>query len=154
MKENGNRYLYVIFAVIGFIFLRSGWGKVSGGEFVGTLGATLGKFASKNPNPIVTDFLNNVAIPNSQIFGFLTMWGEVLTGLNLLVLSAYLLFTKSAKKNVFMLMSLGFAVGFMLNLTFWFAAGWTSASTDSVNLVMGAVNAVGLIYALKHTMIK
>lgn len=151
MKENSNKYLYLIFTVVGFIFLKSGLGKLTGGEFVNSLGTTLAVFASKNPNPWIQSFLNNIAIPNSQVFGFLTMWGEFLTGVNLVFLSLYLLFSKNSTKSVYLLMSLGFAVGFILNMIFWLSAGWISPSTDSVNLVMESINVIGFFYALKQS---
>lgn len=152
MKDKVSVYLYLIFAFIGFDFLKSGYGKFSGGEFVGSLAGTLGKFASKNPYPFMKGFLENVAIPNSVIFGYLTMWGEILTGLNLLVLSTYLIISKKPHPWVYPLLSIGFLAGLSLNTTFWFAAGWTSASTETVNMVMGFVNAVGLVYSVRKSM--
>ena len=146
LKEN--KYLYLIFMTAGFIFLRSGYGKVTEGKFVGALASTLGKFAEKNPYPFFKDFLNNFAIPNSQLFGVLTQWGEVLTGLSLFFISAYILFTGKSSKLLYLLLGLGLLGGMFLNGTFYLASGWTSASTESLNLMMFLVELIGLGYIL------
>lgn len=148
MKDT-NKYLYLIFSVIGFIFLRSSWGKITGGSFVDSLAGTLGKFASKNPHPIYKDFLENVAIPNSTIFGTLTMWGELFAGSAILFSCLYLLFN-SGKKLIYLLLLAGLLVGAFLNATFWFASAWTSPSTDGLNLVMFAVQIVGCFFVLQQ----
>lgn len=149
-----NRYLYLVFAVIGYIFLKSGFEKITGGKFVDSLGATLTKFAKDNPYPPVKDFLENVAIPNSVMFGFLTQWGEFLAGVNLLGLSLLMLFNPKSGSRYYKLMALGFGTGLFLNITFWLAAGYTSASTGSLNLVMGAVNLIGLVFILNEAKAK
>lgn len=149
--KNHNKYLFSIFAVIGYIFLESGYGKISGGKFVGSLGATLTKFASGNPYPAVKGFLENIAIPNSVLFGYLTQWGEFLAGLNLLGLSVLMLFSSQLSRKYYWLMSLGFGTGLLLNVTFWLSAGYSSPSTGSLNLLMAAVNLVGLIFVISQS---
>jgi len=144
MKDT-NKYLYIIFSVLGFIFLRSSWGKITGGSFVDTLAGTLGKFASKNPYPFYKDFLENIAIPNSTIFGTLTMWGEFFAGGAILAASLYLLL-KPGKKLMYLLLMAGLLVGAFLNAIFWFASAWTSPSTDGLNLVMFATQVIGLCF--------
>lgn len=148
------KFLYLIFAVTGYIFLESGYGKISGGKFVGSLAATLTKFAKDNPYPLVKNFLENIAIPNSMLFGFLTQWGELLTGLNLLGISALFMFYDKTNKKFYYLMSVGFATGLLLNLTFYFASGYTSPSSESLNLLMSAINLIGLIFVLKQATAK
>lgn len=150
MGKDSKTYLYLIFVALGFIFLRSGWGKVEGGKFVGALGQTLTKFAEKNPFPFYKDFLQNVAIPNSTLFGILTMWGEVLAGLVLLLIPLYLIFTKNNTKGLWLLLTFTFLVGMLLNGTFWLAAGHTSPSTDGLNLVMFIIEALGFTFSLKQ----
>lgn len=141
-----NKYLYFIFAVVGFIFLRSGYTKVSEGKFVGSLGETLAKFASKNPYPPVKNFLEQAAIPNSEIFGLLTMYGEVFAGISITGFSIYLLFAAKERKVSYFVLGAGLLTGAFLNAVFWLAAGWTSPSTESVNLVMLAVQVAGLAF--------
>lgn len=147
MKEQ--KYLYIIFAVIGYVFLKSSFGKIEGGKFVEGLAGTLEKFASKNPYPFFKNFLETIAIPNSYIFGVLTMWGELLVGISLILGSLYLIFSKGTNKLVYFGLLLGFFGGMLLNGTFYFASGWISPSTESVNLVMFFVGLVGFLFTLK-----
>lgn len=148
-KNLSNKYLLFIIEVIGLIFLRSSWGKLTGGVFVDSLGVTLSKFAVKNPYPIVADFLNNIAIPNSVIFGQLTMWGEFFTAISLTITALYLLFSSKPNQLINLLLIAGLAVGMFLNGVFWLASGWTSPSTDGLNLLMFLVQLSGLIYGFR-----
>lgn len=141
----------MIFAVVGYVFLKSGFEKITGGKFVGSLSATLAKFAKDNPYGPVKSFLEDIAIPNSVVFGYLTQWGEFLTGVNLLVLSLWMYFSPKTAEKYAKLMILGFATGLLLNVVFWFSAGYTSSSTAGLNLVMGAINLVGLLTVLSGT---
>lgn len=141
-------YLKLIIALNGFIWLRSSYGKFTAGNFPDNLGKTLGAFASKNPYPFYKDFLNNVAIPNSQLFGSLTLYGEAFAALTLTFLPIYLLFNP-ASKAIRYLLALGLLTGAFLNLIFYFAAGWTSPSTDSLNLLMFGIQIISLFAILK-----
>lgn len=147
-KNLSNRYLLFILAVVGLIFLRSSLGKITGGEFPASLGKTLAFFSSKNPYPFVKDFLQNIAIPNSALFGLLTMWGEFLIGLSLIICALFLTFSSKRNRAVILLLIAGSGGGMFLNAVFWLAAGWTSPSTESVNLLMFTVELSGLIYGL------
>ncbi len=140
-------FLLVIF-VIGLIWLRSGYGKLTGG-FVGTLDKALMKFASENPYPFVKEFLNSIAMPNHFIFSILTEWGELFAGVSLLVCSIILMANPKPNKMFPIILALGLLVGAILNLTFWFSAGWMSPSTDGLNLLMFAIEVIALLAALK-----
>lgn len=143
------KYLWWIILANGLIWLRSSVGKLSSGNFVENLGGTLTKFASHNPYPFYKNFLENVAVPNSQIFGFLTLWGEFLVAISL-VGGAIILLTSPRKLKVVKLpLMMGLLGGVFLNLIFWLASGWTSASTDSLNLLMLVIGLIALI-AVKY----
>ena len=58
------------------------------------------------------------------------MYGELLVGLALLL-------------GIFS--EFGALVGLFMSLNFYFAAGWTSASTETVNLVMAGVQVILLL---------
>lgn len=116
---------------------------------MGTLGGTLTKFASKNPYPWVQSFLQNTAIPNSNLFGLLTMWGEFLVAGSLIISSLYLFFSKKKSSLIVLLLILGSLGGMFLNMVFWFSSGYTSPSTDGLNLLMFVVEFTGLVYGLK-----
>lgn len=44
-----------------------------------------------------------------------------------------------------LVLELGLLGGILLNIIFWLAAGWTSPSTDSLNLLMFLIEAIGFI---------
>ena len=123
-------WLALIRIMTGYIFIESGWGKLSNPGFVPGMAKTLGAFASKNPYPWMVNLLNTVAIPHATFFGILFQYGEFLVGLSLFfgVLS-----------------QLGLLGALAMNITFYFAAGWTSASTGSMNLFMIVTDTVLLL---------
>lgn len=143
-----DKYMLLVILANGFIWVRSSFGKVTGGKFVDTLGGTLEKFASNNPYPWFKDFLQNVAIPNSQIFGQLTMWGEVFVALTMVIIPLCWLFNPKGCGFAKPLLVFGLLGGMFLNAVFWAAGGWTSPSTESVNLVMFLVQGVALASVL------
>jgi uncharacterized membrane protein YphA (DoxX/SURF4 family) len=120
-------WLALLRIATGWIFLNSGWEKLSNPAFVPGMGKTLAYFASKNPYPWMVSLLQGVAIPHATFFGVLFSWGEFLVGLSLFfgVLS-----------------QIGLLGAFAMNLTFYFAAGWTSASTATANQVMFVAEAI------------
>lgn len=138
-----NGFLSVLLSM-GLIWLRSSFGKISGGKFVDALGSTLTKFASENPYSWYKDFLLNIGIPNSRILGFLIMWGELLTGLAM-TFSAVCLLIKPGNKLAELSLFLGLIGGILLSFNFYFAAGWTSPSTETVNLLILAIEAIAAI---------
>jgi len=83
--------------------------------------AVFGRWAKGNPNPFMVDFLNGFAIPNAAAVFTTVAVAEFLVGLAFL---------------------LGFLVrpasigGIVMNGFFYLAAGYSSASTSGVNLVM------------------
>lgn len=144
-----NKYLLFILLVIDFIWIKSSYGKWTGGKFVAGMEGTLKKFASENPYPFVKDFLQGVAIPNASLFGILTMWGETLVGISLLVSLIWLLFKKQANKLILGLLLLGLLGGAFLNKVFYFSSGWMSPSSESLNLLMFMVEIAAAVYVFK-----
>lgn len=114
-------WLALLRILTGYIFIHAGWGKLASPEFVAGMGKTLGYFASKNPNAWMVSLLQTVAIPNAEFFGHLFAWGEFLVGLSLFF---------------GILSQVGLLGALAMNLTFFFAAGWTSASTATANQMM------------------
>ncbi len=119
--------LLIIFLAIGYIWAKSSYGKITGGEFVGNLGSVLTKNAQTNPYSFYVDFLQAVAIPNSEIFGMMTMWGEFLTAAAIIGGSLYLLFKNPQEKLAFYGVIAGLLGGVWLNTNFWLAFSATSA---------------------------
>lgn len=141
-----NKYLLVVLMVVGLVWLRSSLGKFAAGDFVDNLPKTLGLFASKNPYPLFKEFLLNTAIPNSFVFGNLVQFGELFSAVAITGVSVYLLLGMKRAKLLDLLLAKGLIVGALLSLTFWLAAGWMSPSTDGLNLLMLAIELVGLFW--------
>lgn len=143
------KFLLIIFLAIGLLWAKSSYGKVTGGTFVSTLSTTLTKTADKNPYPWFKQFLISTAVPNSQTFGSLTMWGELLSAVAI-VLGAILLLSSKQAKLANLILLLGLAGGAFLNIIFWLGFGYTSPSTDSLNLLMAVVEIIGIFYILSE----
>lgn len=140
--------LLVILLVIGLLWLKSSYGKITGGTFVTSLGATLTKVADKNPNLWFKQFLISTAIPNSQLFGLLVLWGELLCGIAITLGSILLLFQSKPNRMVGLMLGAGLVAGFLLNINFWLGFGYSNPSTDSLNLLMAAIEVIGLVSLL------
>ncbi|MBP3952999.1 DoxX family protein [Bacillus suaedae] len=81
--------LLVLRVYLGWSWLTSGWGKVTG-EFNagGFLQGAVANPVVKGEDvvyPTYVAFLENFAIPNADLFSILVAWGEVLVGLGLIL---------------------------------------------------------------------
>lgn len=141
--------LLVIILSVGLILLRSSFDKFAGGTFVNSLGAILTKSAEKNPYPFFKDILTLVAIPNSQVFGLLVLWGEFLSGVVITLGAIILLLKPQVNRLVKQMLVAGLAGGLFLNVNFWLGFGYTSPSADNLNLLMIVLEAVGLVVLTK-----
>lgn len=144
------RPLLIILLSVGILWLRSSFAKFTSGTFVNSLGATLAKAADKNPYPWFKQFLATVAIPNSQLFGALVLWGEVLSAVAITLGAVLLLVNTHPNKLVVLMLVLGLAGGALLNITFWLGFGYTSPSTESLNLLMAVVQIIGLVFVMQQ----
>ncbi|MDR6999491.1 DoxX family protein [Neobacillus niacini] len=88
-----NRYVSFILTVIrlylGWEWLNAGLGKISSGKFdaSGFLYGALKNMSGEHPavQPWWGSFLNDVAIPNVELFNVMIPWGEFLVGLGLIL---------------------------------------------------------------------
>lgn len=124
--------------LMAYSWWSAGYGKVSSGAFVENIGKTLGNFAAKNPFPWYKNFLESFAIPNSRMFAYAVEWGQIAAALALFAAVVILVASRDeVLRRKFMALSAAALLGGMLmNANFYFAAGWTSASTKGDNLVM------------------
>ncbi|MFK9090736.1 DoxX family protein [Bacillus salipaludis] len=81
--------LAIIRIYIGYEFLHAGIGKITSGGFDAS-GFLKGAIASSaGEHPAVQGwwaaFLENIALPNADLFSFLVQWGEVLVGIALIL---------------------------------------------------------------------
>lgn len=137
--------MLIVILANGFIWARSSYGKFTLGNFVENLGGTLTKFASNNPYPWIKDFLQNTAATNSQLFGNLTLWGESLVTVAIVIPGLYFLVANKYNKLLRLLLVAGLLGGMFFNIVFYFAAGWVSPSTESLNLLMFMTQLIGLV---------
>ncbi|MCA1012613.1 DoxX family protein [Halobacillus halophilus] len=122
-NEKAALILTVIRVYLGYTWLTSGLGKVTGGfEVNGFLMGAIGK--AEGAHPAVQGwwaiFLEQFALPNHELFAFLVMWGEVFAGIALILG----LFTNIA--------ALG---GILMNFAFLFS-GTTSTNPQMVLLTV------------------
>lgn len=143
-----NSLLWVLLSV-GLMWAKSSYSKFTSGNFVSGLGETLSKVSPKNPYPFYKQFIYSVAIPNSSIFGFMVLWGELLVSVSIVV-GTVLLMMNPLNKMAALALVAGLLGGLLLNITFWLGFGWTSASTDSINLLMGVIELIGIFVLFRQ----
>lgn len=131
----------------GYIWLMGGYEKIVGGTFVPGLAKTLGVFASKNPFSWYVSYLNNIAIPNAALLGQLVQWGELLAGVMVLFGALVYFISTNIKLRRWLRCGMIIALAGMclMNANFYFAAGWMSASTHTVNVLMFWVELIFLL---------
>lgn len=112
-------------------WLNSGYGKMTNPKYLSGFAATNANFAKNTSFGWYKDFLNGTVIPNATFWANLTMWGEVLVATALLL---------------GLLTNVGLVGGFVLNLNFWLAAGYSGGSTFGVNVMMGSM-AIAMLFS-------
>jgi thiosulfate dehydrogenase (quinone) large subunit len=123
--------LVLLRVYLGAVFLISAVPKLRG-DFTAGLTAFLEQRAMEQSHPFYRQFLQEVVLPNTQLFAALVTWGELLVGV-LLILG--------------LMTRLSATVALLLTLNYMFAKGawpWTPSSNDaafaaiSLALVIGA----------------
>jgi thiosulfate dehydrogenase (quinone) large subunit len=147
MKRASVTWLVLMQWILAFQWLHSGWGKWSGPGFMNNIGKTLSGFATNNPHGWYSEFLRNTAIPNAELFGNSIRAGEILVGIALVLAGVLLLTKKRLPQTATWVLLVALAGGLLMNINFYFAAGWSSPSTWGINIVMALVHIVlGLFY--------
>jgi len=143
-ETNDTLTLIMIQLIMAYVWLTSGWNKLTDPEFVRGMSKTLERFAGENPFGYYKSFLTTYAMPNAETFGHLVVWGEIASGAALVVGAITLVYTteKQFGRLAYVTSSLGLAGGAFLNAMFYFAAGWMSPSTHGLNLVMFLVQII------------
>lgn len=120
---------------LGYEWLMSGLAKLVSGDFASTLGATLADMTKDQSGPYKS-FIDNVAIPNGQLFGTLVMAGELTAGAVFIVaaLAAVAAWSRLGPRGQSLLLGvvgLTAIVGAFMSLNFHLAMGanapWTIA---------------------------
>lgn len=129
--------VFLIQLVIAYEWLSAGWEKLHGSQFVVNIGKTFIRFGDGNPHAWYVDSVLGIAKIHPFLFAQLVQWGELLAGVGL----AFAIISHLSKNTSLravarygaILSLLGAA---FMSLNFYFAAGWTSASTSGLNALM------------------
>ncbi|MBI3984064.1 hypothetical protein HY346_02080 [Candidatus Microgenomates bacterium] len=129
----------LIQAVLAYEWLKSAWGKFMAPDFMNGIDKTLSTFASKTPQRWYGDFLGSA---DATVFGNVTRFSELLVGLGLVFGTVYIWKRLTGPRIFKLVLPVALLGGALLNLNFYWAAGWSSPSTAGINLVMGSVQAI------------
>ncbi len=137
-KDNRPSFLIAILRMLfGFIFLRSGLSKLLDPNFASGLTKTLTYFASQNPWSFYKYLLEAIWIPNSSALSVLVPLGEIVAGMSLILGLG---------------VTGGAIIALILNINFYFAAGWTGPSTEALNILMTAGNVIFMLASAGRTL--
>ena len=139
-------WMVLMQGVIAFEWLKSGIGKFTKPGFMNSIEQTMTVFATKTPHQWYSEFLRANVIPNANYFGNVVRWTEVLVGITLLAAGIALVRQGKLSFLLHKVLLVALLGGALLNLNFYFAAGWSSPSTEGINIVMGLVQLVLVAY--------
>lgn len=134
-------------AVLAYVWFTAGLEKVVNSAFVDGMSKTLSAFASQNPYAWYKTVLLGPAMDNAALLGIVVQWAEV--GVAVIMVGAIVVSFCGRSRQLlsgargFLILAL--LLGMAMNASFFFAAGWLSPSTHTVNLMMFWVQAV-LLY--------
>jgi hypothetical protein len=149
-KKLNQHFLWIVLiqGVIAFEWLKSGLGKFTKPGFMNSIEQTMTAFAAKTPHQWYSEFLKANVIPNANYFGNLVRWSEVLFGVILVTGGLALMRQNRLSFWMHKVLVIALLGGALLNLNFYFAAGWSSPSTEGINIVMSLVQLVLAAYYL------
>ncbi|OGH22122.1 MAG: hypothetical protein A3D75_02645 [Candidatus Levybacteria bacterium RIFCSPHIGHO2_02_FULL_37_18] len=133
---------------LGLVWLKSSVTKIGGGKFIPFFAQTMAKLASNNPHSWFKSLVETIVIPNAKVFGPLIMWGEFITALCIVCGIVALIFAFEQKLALWVLLA-GLLGGFVLNTLFYFGAGWTGVSTETLNLLMLLTEGIAIYFVIK-----
>ena len=132
---------------LGLVWLRSSVTKIIEGKFAPSFAQTMIKLSGNNPNAWFKSFVESSVIPNAKLFGPLIMWGEFTVAICIAGSIVVMLF--SEQKLGFWTLLVGLFGGFVLNALFYFGAGWTNVSAETLNLLMLSTEGIAFFIVIK-----
>lgn len=124
-------------AVLAYEWWSAGWEKVSSSAFVNGIRETFAFFASKNPFPLMKEFLLGFATQNAAAFAYAVEWSQVAIAITLIICAAFIGLRVNRFARIALCLSiLALLGGALMNATFYLAAGWTGPGTKGSNVVM------------------
>ena len=138
-------------ALLAYEWISGGLGKTHEGQFVSTIGKTLSRFENGNPHEWYVGSVLRIAKNTPEIFAQLVQWGELLAGIGLVVaILVYGLSKQPQWKNTARYVAIPSLIGgAFMNANFYYAAGWTSASTGGLNMLMFWMQVVLILFWTK-----
>src|SRR3989304_857803 len=91
-------WIMLVQAVVGYAWLASAVDKVRSASFLPGLPDELAEMSEETKYGWYSRFLEDVAVPNADLFGRLVTWGELLVGISLIIVAAFLVLRGSADK--------------------------------------------------------
>ncbi len=124
--------------VLAYEWWSAAFSKWTDTEYITNLPATLAFFASENPFPWFSSFLTGFATANAELFANLVRTGQVLTALGLFLTAALCVYAKQSRlrRSTIVIAVVALLGGIIMNLAFYFAAGWTGPGTHGINVLM------------------
>jgi uncharacterized membrane protein YphA (DoxX/SURF4 family) len=113
--------------VIGYAWLVSGIDKLRSSTFLPGLSEELAEMSDETKYGWYRNFLENVAIPNSDLSGRLVTWGELLVGISLIAAAAFLILQGAAGRwtaPVSAIAAAALLAGIFMNVNFHLAEGY------------------------------
>ncbi len=128
LKGQSLVWIMAVQAVVGYTWLVSGIDKVRSPTFLAALPDTLAEMAEETKFGWYRRFLEEVTLPNAELFGRLVTWGEVLVGGGMIVLAAALVVRGSADRWTLPISSfagVALVAGIVMNANFHLAEGYS-----------------------------
>lgn len=138
--------------VFAFVWWSSGWGKWTDPEFINNMPGIVSRFASQNPFSWAANLLTGPIAAQAELFGNLVRLGEVAAAVGLLVSGALFIYTRSVglKRGAIIIAVVSLLIFIVMNVAFYFFAGWMNPATHSLNVVMFWIQAALLYFWLSR----
>jgi hypothetical protein len=120
-------WIMLVQIVIGYAWLASAIDKLRSSAFLSGLPDELAEMSEETKYGWYRRFLEDVAIPNSDLFGRLVTWGELLVGISLIALAAFLILCGTADRWTLPVSAVAAAAllgGILMNGNFHLAEGF------------------------------
>ena len=138
--------------ILAYEWWNAGFEKWIDPEYLSSMGATLGFFASSNPFTWFANFLTGFATANAELFGQLVRSGQILVALGLFLTAVAYVYAKqgTVRRSTIVVATIALVGGLIMNASFYFAAGWTGPGTHGLNVVMFWLQAMLLYFWLSQ----
>jgi len=120
-------WIMLIQTVIGYVWFVSGIDKLRSSAFLPGLPDVLAEMSEETKYGWYRNFLENVALPNSDLFGLLVAWGELAVGVSLIAAAAFLVLRGTADRWAMPVLAIAVAAllaGIFMNVNFHLAEGY------------------------------